>query len=108
METHELTLTNIDSVRHLTASEDVVNAVAYAARAGASDRTAYRFVTALVMTASLMDRPRWPGVLRAVADLERGHSHAFEGSDVGDDRVCIADRGCTLTYGEYKKEENRS
>lgn len=107
METHELTLTNIDSVRHLTASEDVVNAVAYAARAGASDRTAYRFVTALVMTASLMDRPRWPGVLRAVKELEQGHSHVFEWVD-GDDRVCVADQNCTMTYAEYKKEENRS
>lgn len=65
-----LTLTAIDGMRHLTASEDVVAAVAFAARAGHSTRTAYRFVTALVMTDALKNPTRWGDILKLVMDLE--------------------------------------
>jgi hypothetical protein len=65
-----LTLTSIDSMRHLTVGEDIVAAVAFAARAGHSNRTAYRFVTALVMQDALTDPARWGDLLRMVMDLE--------------------------------------
>jgi hypothetical protein len=65
-----LTLTNIDAVCHLSASEPIVRASAFAARAAHSDTTAYRFVTALVMTGLLDHRSEWPAVLRMVHELE--------------------------------------
>jgi hypothetical protein len=65
-----LTLTSIDSMRHLTTSEDIVAAVAFAARAGHSNRTTYRFVTALSMRGALTDPTRWGDLLRMVMDLE--------------------------------------
>lgn len=65
-----LSLAAIDGMRHLATSEDVVAAVAFAARAGHDNRTAYRFVTALTMVDALKDRDRWGGILKAVMDLE--------------------------------------
>lgn len=77
-----LTLAAIDNTRHLVTSEDIVKAVAFAARAAHSDRTSYRFVTALVMTDMLTERSYWPVVLRAVRQLEEAelspHIHKFE------------------------------
>lgn len=70
--TPPLSLTAIDSMRHLTTSEDIVAAVAFAARAGHTNRTAYRFVTALVMRDVLTDPAQWGDLLRQVMDLENG------------------------------------
>jgi hypothetical protein len=67
----ELSLCSIDSMCHLWSNEETVSAVAFAARAGHSDRTAYRFLTALGMTDNLTDRTDWPEVLLRVMDLER-------------------------------------
>ena len=70
MKPEELTLTAADNMRHLTISEDMVKAVAFAARAAHSDATVHRFVTALVMTNILTDPFRWPYVLRTIMNLE--------------------------------------
>lgn len=69
MKVNELTLYMIDSERHLTTSEEIVAAVAYAARDGWSNTTAYRFVTALVMTDNLRNYVVWPVVIRQIKDL---------------------------------------
>ncbi|MFE0472697.1 hypothetical protein ACFW2V_13880 [Streptomyces sp. NPDC058947] len=74
-ESHEhcdtpFTLTAIDSMRHLTTSEDIVAAVAFAVRAGHTNRTAYRFVTVLAMQNALTNPTRWGDLLRMVMDLE--------------------------------------
>lgn len=75
MKLDALTLASIDGMRHLTVSEHIVKAVAFAVRAGHKDRTAYRFVTALVMTDALEEGEpgtrRWWDVLKAVMDLEQ-------------------------------------
>jgi TPP-dependent pyruvate/acetoin dehydrogenase alpha subunit len=66
-----LTLTSIDGMRHLVVgSEGIVAAIAFAARAGHSNRTAYRFVTVLVMQDALTSPARWGDLLRMVMDLE--------------------------------------
>lgn len=70
MDLDELTLNSIDNMRHLTVSEDIVAAVAFAVRAGHSNATAYRFVTTLVMTNTLQLPGVWPSALRVVMDLE--------------------------------------
>lgn len=70
MRAEELTLPAIDCMRHLSTSWDIVRAVAFAARAGHSDRTAYRFVTALVMIGKLEWPQYWPEILKAVMELE--------------------------------------
>lgn len=70
MKIEELTLSMIDGQRHLTASEDIVSAVAFAARLGWGDVTCYRFVTALVMTDSLQDSSKWRPVLRRIDNLK--------------------------------------
>lgn len=66
----ELTLTSIDAMRHLATSQDMVTAVAFAARSGHDNTTCYRFVTALVMTDQLTNRFGWLDVLRRVKKLE--------------------------------------
>ena len=71
MDLDELTLASIDNHRHLTTSEDIVKAVAFAARAGHTDRTAYRFVVALGMTSSLSPRRWWAATLDKVMQLEK-------------------------------------
>jgi hypothetical protein len=71
MQPEELTLSMIDHQRHLTTSEEIVRAVGFAVRAGHQNHTAYRFVTALVMTGNLADRADWPKILLRVMDLER-------------------------------------
>lgn len=70
MDVRELTLTSIDNHRHLTVSQDLVTAIAYAARSGCDDTTCYRFVTALVMTDSLTDHFKWLDVLKHTKRLE--------------------------------------
>jgi hypothetical protein len=70
MQYHELTLASIDNHRHLTTSEEIVKAVAYAARRSGSDVTAYRFVTALVMADKLTSTEFWPTVLDHVLELQ--------------------------------------
>lgn len=79
METAELSLSAIDSMRHLAASEPIVNAAAFAARAGHGDQTAYRFVTALVMTDTLATPGRWGTVLKAVMELEHEDRSDLDG-----------------------------
>lgn len=71
MSPDELTLASIDNQRHLVTSVELVSAVAFAARSGHTDRIAYRFVTALVMTDTLGSGIRWPEVLSIVAELTR-------------------------------------
>ncbi len=66
----ELTLASIDSMRHLTTSEEIVKAVAYAARYDNDDRTCYRFVTALGMTDNLTRQDAWFDILHEVNRLE--------------------------------------
>lgn len=66
----DLTLAAIDSARHLAVSEDIVGAVAFAARAAHSNQTAGRFVTALVMKDALQAPVRWGAILKQVMDLE--------------------------------------
>ncbi len=92
MQTDDLTLTSIDSVRHLTTSEEVVKAVAFAVRVGHQNHTAYRFVTALVMTDNLADRTDWPKVLLRVMDLER---EAAERKDLG---PCVFGSECPYPH----------
>lgn len=70
MDVKELTLTSIDGHRHLTLSQDLVTAVAYAARSGYDDTTCYRFVSALVMTDKLFDHFAWLDVLKHIKRLE--------------------------------------
>lgn len=77
IEPDDLTLAGIDGIRHLITNEMLVKAVAFAVRntgrkvhTGRDDRTAYRFVTALVMTNTLEASTRWPKVLKTVMDLE--------------------------------------
>lgn len=71
MNREDLTLGMIDNMCHLTASEKIIQAAAFAARAGHTDRTVHRFVTALVMTDSLSPRKWWEDLLGRVARLER-------------------------------------
>jgi hypothetical protein len=71
MEPEDLTLISIDGMRHLTTSEEVVRAVAFAVRAGHENHTAYRFVSAVAMLGALTDRSHWPAILLRVMDLER-------------------------------------
>jgi hypothetical protein len=66
----DLSLTSIDGIRHTTTSESIVAAVVFAAKLGHSTRTAYRFVTALVMVNALDDISQWEDVLRQVVTLE--------------------------------------
>lgn len=70
IEPDELTLASIDGIRHLIINELMVKAITFAARSGHTDRTAYRFVVALVMTNTLDDGTRWPEVLKTVMELE--------------------------------------
>lgn len=67
-------LAAIDSMRHLSTSEDIVAAVAFAARAAHSDRTAYRFVTLLVVRDELTDRSAWADTLRDLMELEKSNT----------------------------------
>lgn len=67
-----LSLTSIDSMRHLVVSEEIVAAVAFAARAGHGTRTCYRFVTAVSMKGALKNSSEWGGILKQVMDLETG------------------------------------
>lgn len=70
MKIEELTFGSIDAQRHLITSQDVVAAVAFAVRNAWSDKGAYRFVTALVMTDKLTaDRREWYAVMRQIAKL---------------------------------------
>lgn len=70
MDPDELTLTSIDQMRHLVTSEVIVQAAGFAARAGHSDRTVYRFIVALAMTSTLNQGVYWPRVLKRVMALE--------------------------------------
>jgi len=67
----DLSIPAIDGMRHLVVSEDVVTAVAFAVSRDHDVRTAYRFVTALVMTDRLEDRRTWRPVLAWVKRLEQ-------------------------------------
>jgi hypothetical protein len=71
MEPEQLTLTGIDSMRHLIINEMMIKAVAFAVRAGHTDRTASRFIIALVATNLLDYSHRWPEILKVVMDLEQ-------------------------------------
>lgn len=71
MDVDDLTLTSIDGHRHLATSEQIVKAVAFAIRAGHTSTTAYRFVTALVMTDSLSPRRGWAATLEKIMQLEK-------------------------------------
>jgi hypothetical protein len=70
--TEDLSLLMIDNQRHLTTSEDIVSAVAWAARRGWGDFTCYRFVTALVMTDNLRQsrKDQWKIVMKKISDLQ--------------------------------------
>lgn len=70
MDLEELTLLSIDTHRHLAVSQDLVTAIAFAARSGYDDTTCYRFVSALVMTNRLYDHFAWLDVLKYVKRLE--------------------------------------
>lgn len=77
MQPDELSLDSIDSMRHLIVNPLIVKAVTFAVRNTGrevhtyrDDRTAYRFVTALVMTNTLEDGRQWPEVLETVTHLE--------------------------------------
>ena len=72
MDVRELTLASIDNHRHLAMSQDMVTAVAFAARSGYDDTFCYRFVSALVMTGQLYDRTRgeWVRTLHHIKRLE--------------------------------------
>lgn len=70
MEIGDLNLVSIDGMRHLVVSEEVVTATAFAARAGFSDVTCYRFVVALVMTDTLKNVGQWRTVLAKVCSLK--------------------------------------
>lgn len=70
MKIEDLTFTSIDAQRHLTTSEEIVAAVAFAVRNAWSDKGAYRFVTALIMTDTLTaDRREWYAVMRQISYL---------------------------------------
>lgn len=71
-----LALAAIDGMRHLAVSEDIVAAAAFAAQAAHSTRTAYRFVTALVMADALKSPTRWGDLLKLVMDLEAADKSA--------------------------------
>lgn len=79
VETRDLTLSGIDGMRHLTTSETVVRAVAFAVRHASSqyrrdievDRTAYRFVVAASMVGALEEEGRWLNILDHVHALEQ-------------------------------------
>lgn len=98
----ELTLTGLDRMRHLVVSDQIVKAIAFAARAGHGNLTAHRFVTALTMTGDLTNpsRARWSKVLVQIMDLEAGHEHAYVEGDP--EEMCAASPECILTYGEYR------
>lgn len=70
LEPEQLTLTGIDEMRHLIFNEMMIKAVAFAVRAGHTDKTASRFVVALVATNLLDYSHRWPEILKAVMNLE--------------------------------------
>ena len=70
MNTEELSLYAIDSHRPIVVSPEIVCAVAFAARLGWSERTTYRFVTAVVLTDNLRDRGLWPEIMRKVKNLQ--------------------------------------
>ena len=66
----ELSLISVDSMRHLAVSEEVVAAVTFAARAGHSNVTVYRFVSAVSMCGDLDYPLGWPTILRKITELE--------------------------------------
>lgn len=70
MKIEDLSLISIDGQTHLTTSEEIVRAVAWAARRGWGNYTAHRFVTALVMTDNLRHTNRWPEVMKKIDDLK--------------------------------------
>lgn len=80
----DLSLRSIDGMRHMTTSDEIVTAVAFAARAGHSNVTAYRFVTALTVCDALKggspSDPKWQAILKTVMDLERAAKEADEQS----------------------------
>jgi hypothetical protein len=76
-------LTSVDSMRHLATSEDIVKAVAFAARAGHNDVTCYRFVSLVVMMDDLDYPFGWPVILRQVMKLEEDHRLNQEALDAG-------------------------
>lgn len=78
MKVNDLTLPAIDCMRHLTTSWDIVRAVSFAACAGHSNRTSYRFVTALVMTDTLEWPQYWPETLKTVMELEAADTEAAD------------------------------
>jgi hypothetical protein len=73
MKVEELSLVGIGA--HLikdpvTVNRMVVAAVAWAARRGWGNHTAYLFLTALVMTDTLRHQDQWPVVMRKLQDLK--------------------------------------
>lgn len=70
MDPEDLTITNIDSMRHLVVGECVVKAIAYAVRGDSEDHTAYRFATALTVTGRLENEGCWPELLEKIKKLE--------------------------------------
>lgn len=70
MKIEDLSLISIDGQAHLTTSEQVVSAAAWAARRGWGNYTALRFVTALVMTDTLRHTNKWPEVMKKINDLK--------------------------------------
>jgi hypothetical protein len=99
MNPERLTLDMIDSHRHLTTSENIVSAVAFAVRLGHTDQTAYRFVSALGMLGSLdrrsEDAVAWPLVMskvhRLVRENNRCPGYRLESPDLR--LECVRDRG---------------
>lgn len=70
MKIEDLSLIAIDQGTHQTTSEEIVRAVAWAARRGWGNYTAMRFVTALVMTDNLRHTEKWPEVMKKIDDLK--------------------------------------
>ena len=68
MKIEDLSLAAIDGQRHLTTSDEIVRAVAYAARRGYGNVSCYRFVTAVMMLEAPIDV--WPQVLKKIDDLK--------------------------------------
>jgi len=66
----DLTLSAVDVGKHAAVSEEVVTAVAFAAKMGYGPATCHRFVSALVVTNTLLDMIEWAAVLRKVRDLQ--------------------------------------
>jgi hypothetical protein len=69
LEPEDLTLDDIDALRHLYVNELLIKAVALAVRSGHTDRTAYRFAT-LMMTNLVDYSHRWTDVLKTITELE--------------------------------------